>query len=144
MTDTLYDRDFYAWANEQAALLRAGKLEQADIANIADEIESMGCSEMSHLINLLEPLLTYLLRLQFQHGLRGTAWRLSIKLARNRLADHLEDNPSLRDRLDEAVHEAYKLAVIAAERETGMERTTFPNDCPYPFEKAIDPDFWPK
>ncbi|MFZ2871945.1 MAG: DUF29 family protein [Zavarzinia sp.] len=42
---SLYDRDFYAWANEQAALLRAGKLDKADIANIAEEIESMGRSE---------------------------------------------------------------------------------------------------
>lgn len=26
MNQTNYDRDFYAWANEQAALLRAGRL----------------------------------------------------------------------------------------------------------------------
>jgi hypothetical protein len=37
-----YDRDFYAWANEQAALLRAGKFAQADLEHIAEEIESMG------------------------------------------------------------------------------------------------------
>ena len=37
---TLYDTDFYAWANEQAALLRAGCLTEADIGNIAEEIES--------------------------------------------------------------------------------------------------------
>ena len=40
MSNTLYDRDFYAWANEQARLLRDGKLKQADIENIAEEIES--------------------------------------------------------------------------------------------------------
>jgi hypothetical protein len=45
MTTSLYDRDFYAWANEQATLLRAGKLNEADIENIAEEIESMGRSE---------------------------------------------------------------------------------------------------
>ncbi|NCC29400.1 MAG: DUF29 family protein, partial [Gammaproteobacteria bacterium] len=42
---SLYDRDFFAWANEQAALLRAGRLAAADIDNIAEEIESMGRSE---------------------------------------------------------------------------------------------------
>ncbi len=36
-----YETDFYAWAMEQAALLRAGRLDAADIANIAEEIESM-------------------------------------------------------------------------------------------------------
>ncbi len=30
----LYDQDFYAWANEPAGLLRAGKLSEADIENI--------------------------------------------------------------------------------------------------------------
>ncbi|MBM3553572.1 MAG: DUF29 domain-containing protein [Alphaproteobacteria bacterium] len=41
----LYDRDFYAWANEQAALLRAGKLGEADIKHIAEEVESLGKAE---------------------------------------------------------------------------------------------------
>jgi hypothetical protein len=41
MTGKTYETDFYGWTNEQAALLRAGKLSAADIANIADEIESM-------------------------------------------------------------------------------------------------------
>ena len=41
----LYDQDFYAWANEQAGLLRAGRLSEADIEHIAEEIESMGKSE---------------------------------------------------------------------------------------------------
>jgi hypothetical protein len=41
----LHERDFHAWANQQAALLRAGKLSDADVANIAEEIESMGRSE---------------------------------------------------------------------------------------------------
>ena len=36
---SLYEADFYAWANQQAALLRAGKLSSADIAHIAEEIE---------------------------------------------------------------------------------------------------------
>ena len=34
----LYDQDCYAWANEQAALLRAGNLAAADIENIAEEM----------------------------------------------------------------------------------------------------------
>ena len=46
-----YEHDFYAWANEQAALLRAGKLSSADITNIAEEIESMGRGEKRELVN---------------------------------------------------------------------------------------------
>ena len=35
MPNAKYDRDFYAWANEQAALLRAGEVSRADVENIA-------------------------------------------------------------------------------------------------------------
>ena len=40
--DTRYERDFYARSMEQAGLLRAGRLSDADIAHIAEEIESVG------------------------------------------------------------------------------------------------------
>ena len=41
----LYDEAFYGWTNEQAALLRSGRLAEADIMHIAEEIESMGKTE---------------------------------------------------------------------------------------------------
>ncbi len=40
-----YDEDFYAWAIEQAALLRSGRLQEVDVGNVAEEIESLGRSE---------------------------------------------------------------------------------------------------
>jgi len=73
MTGDLYETDFYAWANEQAALLRAGKLSAADIEHIAEEIESMGNTEKRALISRLTVLLLHLLKWQFQSGLRGNS-----------------------------------------------------------------------
>lgn len=66
-----YSHDFYAWAMEQAALLRAGRLADADIENITEEIESMGRSEKRGLVNRLTVLLTHLLKWQVQPVLRG-------------------------------------------------------------------------
>ena len=37
-----YDRDLYSWAVEQAALLRAGRISEADALNIAEEIDDVG------------------------------------------------------------------------------------------------------
>ncbi len=51
MSNTLYDQDFFARANEQVRLLRAGRLSEADIEHIAEEIESMGRSEKRELVN---------------------------------------------------------------------------------------------
>ena len=144
MSNSLYDRDFYAWANEQAALLRAGKLTEADIGNIAEEIESMGRSEKRELVSRLTILLQHLLKWQFQPGRHSTSWRLSIENTRLQLEDHLNDNPSLKSQLDEAVRSAYRRAVNEAVAETGLARTTFPTECPYGYDQAMRPDFWPE
>jgi predicted nucleic acid-binding Zn-ribbon protein len=144
MGNSLYDRDFYAWANEQAALLRAGRLAEADIENIAEEIESMGRSEKRELVSRLTVLLQHLLKWQFQPGRRSVSWRLSIENTRLQLEDHLKDNPSLKSRLDEAMRSSYLRAVNEAVAETGFVRGTFPDDCPYTFERAINADFWPE
>lgn len=143
MSNSLYERDFYAWANEQAALLRAGKFESADIENIAEEIESMGRSEKRELVNRLAVLLLNLLKWHFQPGLRGNSWRLSIEEQRLRLDDHLKDNPSLKAQLGSAMNNAYRLAKVDAERETGFARATFPQDCPFTVDQAMAEDFWP-
>ena len=144
MKNSLYDRDFYAWANEQAALLRAGKLMEADIQNIAEEIESMGRSEKRELVSRLTVLLLHLLKWQFQPGLRGTSWRLSIENTRYQLEEHIEDNPSLRSQLDQVMRNAYRRAQNDAVSETGLARNTFPDDCPYTFDQAISLGFWPE
>jgi hypothetical protein len=142
--NSLYNRDFYAWANEQAALLRAGRLADADIENIAEEIETMGRSEKRELINRLTTLLLHLLKWQFQPNLHGNSWRLTIEEQRYRLEDHLKDNPSLKAQLGQAMRDAYRLALVEAQRETGLARSTFPNECPYAFDQAMSPDFWPE
>jgi hypothetical protein len=140
---TLYDTDFYAWTAEQAALLRAGRLSEADVENIAEEIESMGKSERSELINRLAILLAHLLKWRYQPGLRGRSWRLTIDEQRDALRDHLADNPSLKSQLDDLTARAYRRARFGAERETHLPRSIFPPDCPFTFDEAMHPDFWP-
>ena len=85
MSNTLYERDFHAWANQQAALLRAGQLSDADIENIAEEIESIGRTQRSELVNRLIVLLVHLMKWRWQPGLRGASWRLIVKEQRRAL-----------------------------------------------------------
>jgi hypothetical protein len=143
MSET-YERDFYAWANEQAALLRAGRLSEADIAHIAEEIESMGKTEKRELVSRLAVLLLHLLKWQFQPGFRGASWEASIKVQRNALEDHLGDNPSLKALLPQAIERAYGNAVIEAKAETGLPGKTFPVVCPWTIAQIMDPAFWPQ
>jgi hypothetical protein len=142
-TSTLYDRDFYAWANEQAALLRAGRLSEADIEHVAEEIESMGKTEKRELVSRLKVLMMHLLKWQFQPNGRGNSWRLTIEEQRREVLDHLADNPSLKARLPETMQTAYAGAILAAARETNLARETFPPACLWSFEQMMADDFWP-
>jgi hypothetical protein len=138
-----YDTDFYAWANEQAALLRAGRLAEADVENIAEEIESMGRSERRELVSRLTVLLLHLLKWRYQPGLRGRSWTLTIEQQRMEVGDHLSDNPSLKSQLGDVIAKAYGYARIEAERETRLKSSVFPLACPFTFDDAMNPDFRP-
>jgi hypothetical protein len=143
MSNTPYERDFYAWAKEQAALLRAGRFDRADIENIAEEIERMGRSEKRELVNRLSIQLTHLLKWRFQPGFRGNSWRLTIEEQRDRLRENLDDNPSLTAHLDQAVADAYRRARLGAERETGLPRAIFPDASPFTVDDILNEDFRP-
>lgn len=140
---TLYDRDFYAWATEQAALLRAGQLAVADIEHIAEEIESMGRTEKRELVSRLIVLLSHLLKWQFQPARRGASWEATIRNQRRALVRHLKDNPSLKPKVPEVMEDAYGDARVSAYGETGLPEATFPTACPWTFKQIMDGDFWP-
>ncbi|MGA9868015.1 MAG: DUF29 domain-containing protein [Acetobacteraceae bacterium] len=139
-----YRRDFHAWAAEQAALLRAGRLSEADVGHIAEEIETLGRAEKRELVNRLAVLLLHLLKWTYQPERRGKSWRLTIEEQRRQIARHLRDNPSLGALRDEAMADAYGDAVLRAERETDLPRDLFPWSCPYGFEQVLDDGFWPE
>jgi hypothetical protein len=120
MSASLYEQDFYAWANQQAALLRAGELTSADILHIAEEIESMGKAEKRELMSRLTVLMCRLLKWQYQPERRGLSWRATIRNQRRDLSDHLDDNSSLRSRLPESLAAAYERARDAAAGETDL------------------------
>ena len=44
-----YDSDFYGWTQEQADLLRSGRLTELDTQNLLAEIEAMGRRERREL-----------------------------------------------------------------------------------------------
>ena len=139
----LYDRDFFAWSRQQAELLRAGKLAQADIEHIAEEIDSMGRTEKRELISRLSVLLLHLLKWRYQAEKRGPSWEASIRVQRNRLADHLDDNPSLKPLLPQALASAYRDASLEAVAETGLPSSTFPEACPWTVEQVLEGGFYP-
>jgi hypothetical protein len=139
----LYERDFFAWSRRQAELLRAGRLGEADILNIAEEIDSMSRTEKRELVSLLTMLLLRLLKWRYQSENRSASWEASIRVQRNRLDDHLDDNPSLKPLLPPALANAYRDARLEAAAETGLGLESFPEDSPWAIAQVLERDFWP-
>ena len=140
---TTYDKDFYGWTQEQAALLRAGRLNDLDIENLIEEIETMGRSEKRELESRLTVLLLHLLKWKYQEVRRGRSWELSIDEQRIQFNKTLKENPGLKPALDEILKDAYKLATIQASRETKISKSVFSQECPWMLDQIIDENYFP-
>ena len=138
-----YDQDFYGWTQEQAALLKAGRLNDLDITNLIEEVEAMGRSEKRELENRLVVLLLHLLKWKYQVNRRCRSWQLTIKTQRIDFLKVLRDNPGLKPGLDQCMIYAYQLAVIKASQETGLDEAIFPASCPWELSEVIKQDFYP-
>ncbi len=142
---TIYEQDFQAWALENAALLRQGRLADIDVLHIAEELESMGASERRELQSRLRMLVRHLLKYQYQPERRGKSWLLTIGHQRDAIEILLKQSPSLRPLLDDAEEMAdiYTKAVRDAVIETELDRHLFPVRCPYAIDQLLDGDFLP-
>jgi len=140
----LYETDFYGWVQQQAGVLKAGNFASLDLDNLIEEIEDMGKNRQRALESRLEILLMHLLKWQYQPKRRGASWEHTIEEQRDRIAKLLRENASLKSRVQEAVGEAYRFAIRSAVREAGRKKATLPEQCPWSFEQAINPDFWPE
>ncbi|MGB5733298.1 MAG: DUF29 domain-containing protein [Thiohalocapsa sp.] len=138
-----YDRDLVSWAIENAALLRAGKLDEIDAAHIAEELEDLGKSERRALGSHLRSVVMHLLKWEFQPDRRSGSWRSSIDNARAEIAEILDDSPSLRPTLAVQLQKGYGLARKNAISETGLAPEVFPENCPYRLEQILSDSFWP-
>ena len=141
---SLYERDFCLWLEQQAALLRERRFDELDLANLVEEIEALARQDKKSVKNNLVVLLTYLLEHQFQPTQRSSGWRGSILEHRRRLRDDFEESPSLRPHAAEVFARAYADAREQASVETGLPLRSFPNSSPYTLEQTLDPKFLPK
>ena len=137
----LYATDFYAWTQEQATLLRQGKLDYIDVVNLIEEIESLGKQQKQELKNRLGVLLGHLLKWDYQSDRRSKSWKYTIQEQRLQILDLLEQNPSLKPYQEEAVSKAYQLGLLLVGRETSLDPKELPSQCPYTLDRILDISF---
>lgn len=139
-----YDRDLCGWATEQAALLRAGRIAEADAANIAEELDDVGSEQYDKLESALRPILLHLLKWDHQPERRSRSWWASITVQRNQVRRVLWKNPGLKPHVKSATADAYEDARIEAAAQTRLSPRKFPAQCPYAWDEIMErPIAWP-
>ena len=99
-----YETDFYAWTEAQAAALRAaaqagGNL-PVDWENLAEEIESLGRSDVRELRSRIATIIEHLLKLEFAPAAPPRAdWADTIDRSRVAFETLIAESPGLRPRV---------------------------------------------
>jgi hypothetical protein len=100
----LYERDFVAWTEEQAARIRAAAGTHLNLLidweNVAEEIESLGRSDARELQSRLTTIVEHLLKLQHAPAEEPRpGWMEAVVRSRIKAEGLMEESPSLRARL---------------------------------------------
>ena len=140
-----YEGDYHAWTVEQAAALRAGRLSELDVQNLAEEIDDLGKAEFGKLSSSYRVILLHMLKWDHQPERRTRSWVGSIETHRIRLDIVLGDNPSLKGSQPEAIARGYREARVKAAAETGQDKGSFPKECPYSPDDIMNRAYeWPE
>lgn len=138
-----HNEDFYGWAIATAELLKNKQYSEVDMDSVIEEVLKMGASDKHALTSYLRELLLHFLKWQYQPSHRGTSWQISINKQKDAISDILEYSPGLKQFLNELKHKAYKRACLDAMLQTGLDKKTFPKECPYTWEQIIDDEYYP-
>lgn len=143
---SLYDEDFYVWAEAQAQLLRERRFNALDLENLIEEVEGLARSEKKEVLNNASVVMERLLKLQFSPASDPRAgWIDSVLEHRDRL--ELELTPGLRQVLQDELPRVYALSRRHTERRLRLHgedaaASALPATCPYTLDQ-ITGDWWP-
>ena len=144
-----YDEDFYGWTQDQAAKLRRAAASRVnlpdpvDFENLAEEIESLGISQVRELYSRYVVLLTHLLKWEHQAKRRGRSWRNTVNTQRRENAKLLSLSPGLKPRRAAELADAYAAAREVAAEQTKLSIERFPFACPYSLDQVEEKIWWP-
>lgn len=139
---SLYEEDFYTWAERQAELIRQGRFEALDLENVAEEIADLGRSQSASLESAYRLICVHQLKRMMQPERAGRSWTVTIGLERLRAARLLRRNPGLKPHRQGLLADAYADARLEAALETDLPLARFPKALPFTLDQIMDPDFW--
>lgn len=147
----LYEDDYYAWTQVQAAKLRHAAEARVnldlDLANLAEEVEDLGKAEHNAVSSAVYRVLEHLLKLEHSPAdgpRRG--WAETVLEHRERIRRRIDDSPSLRPKLaamlDREWQGARRKAAFGLEQD-GVPESDLPAECPYTLDQILEYRWFP-
>jgi hypothetical protein len=107
-SDSLYERDFFLWTQQQAEALRKTAREGSNLPldweNLAEETESLGRSFKHEVQSRIAQIIIHLWKLACSPAKEPRPmWRREAETHRRELGRLVKDSPSLRARVDEFI-----------------------------------------
>lgn len=109
---TLYDSDLNLWLETVISQLRSGDLQNVDIENLIEELESLAGRDKREVISRLKTLIEHILKccyVDMHNEFRG--WEVTIRTQRFELEQILEQSPSLKRHFIESFDKCFKFAI---------------------------------
>jgi Domain of unknown function DUF29 len=151
LEQSLYQTDYYAWTKQQAAELRRLAAARAnttlDLEHLAEEVESLGRSDLATVRSQLRRIIEHLLKLEHSPTAEPRfGWRESVIEARDVIPDVI--TATLRREAEAELAKTYQQgrrraeAALLRQGESEAGRA-LPATCPYSFDQIVGHDWYP-
>jgi hypothetical protein len=144
--NNLYNEDYYLWLEATVKKLKNGQVNELDLDNLIEELESMGKSEKRAIESLLTRLLEHLLKITYWQAERERNlghWSLEVTNFRYQISKIVADSPSLKTYIQEIFLESYSAARKGVNRAMGMGKDCIPEQPIASLEQVLDEDWFP-
>jgi hypothetical protein len=148
---SLYHSDYYAWTKDQAAKLRALAAARVnstlDLENLAEEVESLGRSDLNTVRSQVRRIIEHLLKLEFSPSMPPRDdWRHSVAQARDEVEDHMTASmrPDVVADLAKLFGRARRDTALGLRQHGEREAAqAVPTTCPYSLDQIVSHGWQP-
>ena len=141
----LYEIDDYLWLEETIKLLKTKDLDNLDLDNLIEELESLGRNDLNKVRSLLRQIIIHILLLEYwqdEYDRNHRHWQGEIIAFRDDLNNSLTN--TLKNKLVQELAHIYNVAVKVVVQKTGLVSNLFPDNCPYSLEQLFDDNWYPQ
>jgi hypothetical protein len=132
---TLYDNDFLQWTETTIAQLQNRDFKQLDIANLIEEIDSLGKAQKNAFKGQIRALIEHILkRCYVEMPWEYHGWEPTIRNIRPEIEDLIETSPSLQNDFSDVLDKVYQQCLKKLRPE--YKNTNFPDT--WQFSRSLD------